>query len=764
MSTTLKQDVKERLLPLSVLEKALERFIEILPRRDMDAAITPEGDIEVLSEARGEYKAIGKEPRFRLEFSLPPQAGWYYLEAALVRNNGSREAFIEVDAAGGRSEIPIPTNLRGSVREVFCLSGGVTCLYWHPTKAAGYFSQSRLQIHRISSIESFFRRAYRVAYDLLRFKNIKPAARAGLSWSGAIRNLDDAYRRTVRLRLDRLQGIDYATFIALHDTLKSSDIRAMRGEMKRFRYRPLITLIMLVDDPHPPWFREALAAVSRQVYLEWEILLAGNLSSAPESLAITEEVCRSDSRVRLVPGQGDMSASSRFNAALEHAQGEFLVKLDQHDILPPHALYCLARQLNETRDAALIYTDHDEIDAAGKRAGPCFKPDWNPDLFTSHDYVGSLCLYRTAQVRAVGGYRRGFEGAEDYDLALRYLKITSSFGIRHVARVLCHKRGILARSGNRQAHESGKHALADYFSGTDILVEDGPADTLYRIRHPLPTHPPLVSIIIPTRDKLDVLRICIESVRCKTDYTNWEMLVVDNQSIEPRTLEYLNDVMNDKRIRVLKYNRPFNYSAINNLAVQHARGEVIALLNNDVEVITSDWLSEMAGQALRPEVGAVGAKLLYGNGMVQHAGVVLGIGGMAGHVHKYLEGDDPGYCQRAELIQNYSAVTGACLAVRKTLYWKVNGMDEGNLLVAFNDIDFCLKLRAAGYRNVYTPNARLYHHESVSRGHDDTPEKQAIFHKEFEFMRKKWGDILGNDPAYNPNLTVIFENFSLRAT
>jgi len=762
MSTTLKQDVKERLLPLSVLEKALERFIEILPRRDMDAAITPEGDIEVLSEARGEYKAIGKEPRFRLEFSLPPQAGWYYLEAALVRNNGSREAFIEVDAAGGRSEIPIPTNLRGSVREVFCLSGGVTCLYWHPTKAAGYFSQSRLQIHRISSIESFFRRAYRVAYDLLRFKNIKPAARAGLSWSGAIRNLDDAYRRTVRLRLDRLQGIDYATFIALHDTLKSSDIRAMRGEMKRFRYRPLITLIMLVDDPHPPWFREALAAVSRQVYLEWEILLAGNLSSAPESLAITEEVCRSDSRVRLVPGQGDMSASSRFNAALEHAQGEFLVKLDQHDILPPHALYCLARQLNETSDAAMIYTDHDEIDAAGMRANPCFKPDWNPDLFTSHDYIGSLCLYRTAQVRAAGGYRRGFEGAEDYDLALRYLKNTSSSGIRHVARVLCHKRSTPTRAGNRQAHESGKHALADYFSGTDVLVEDGPADTLYRIRHPLSKHPPLVSIIIPTRDKLDVLRTCIESIRFKTDYTNWEMLIVDNQSVEPQTLDYLNNIRQDKRIRVLQYDRPFNYSAINNLAVQHARGEVIALLNNDVEVITSNWLTEMVSQAIRPEVGAVGAKLLYPDGTVQHAGIVLGIGGIAGHAHRFLAGDAHGYCHRAVVAQNYSAVTGACLLVRRKLYQEVGGLNDKHFHVAFNDVDFCLKLVASGYWNIFSPYALLYHHESISRGVDDSLEKREISLREFDCMKDHWGSKLSSDVAYNNNLTVDSGSFSLR--
>lgn len=754
MNATLKHDVKERLLPLSALEDVLERLIEILPRRDVGAAITPESDIEVLSEAGGEYKAIGKEPHFRLEFSLPPKAGWYYLEAALVRNNGSREAFIEVDAAGSRSEIPIPTNLRGSVREVFCLPDGVMRVYWHPTRAAGYFSQSRLQIHKIGSIESFFRRAYRVACDLLRFKNIKPAARAGLSWIGAIRNLDDAYRRTVRLRLDRLQCIDYAKFIVLHDTIKNSDIRAMRGEMKRFRFTPLITLIMPVDGPYPPWFREALEAVSRQIYPKWEILLAGNFFSVPASLTIAEEACRSDSRVRLVPVQGDMSASSRFNAALEQAQGEFLVKLDQHDMLPPNALYCLVRQLNETRDAALIYTDHDDIDAAGKRANPCFKPDWNPDLFTSHYYIGSLCLYQTALVRAVGGYRQGFEGAEEYDLALRYLKITSPSRIRHVARVLCHKRSALGREGNRQAHESGKRALVDYFSGTDILVEDGPADTLYRIRHPLPTHPPLVSIIIPTRDRLDILRTCIESIRCTTDYPNWEMLIVDNQSIEPPTLEYLNNVQQDKRIRVLQYDQPFNYSAINNFAVQHARGDVIALLNNDVEVMTSDWLKEMVSHAIRPEVGAVGAKLLYANGSVQHAGIVLGLGRVASHIHRYLNGDDHGYCRRAVLSQNFSAVTGACLVVSRKKYEEVGGLNE-ELRIAFNDVDFCMRLMTSGYMNIFTPFSKLFHHESLSRGADDTLEKHERMIDESDYLSRVWGEKLKHDFSFNENIGLI---------
>jgi GT2 family glycosyltransferase len=271
---------------------------------------------------------------------------------------------------------------------------------------------------------------------------------------------------------------------------------------------------------------------------------------------------------------------------------------------------------------------------------------------------------------------------------------------------------------------------------------------------------PLVSIIIPTRDKAGILKACVESIRHGTDYAAWEILIVDNGSIEPQTLAWFEEVQHDARIQVVSFAGPFNYSAINNFAVRHAKGEIIVLLNNDIEVITPDWLTEMVGHALRPEIGAVGAKLLYPNGMVQHAGVVLGIGGVAGHDHRYLGGTEPGYYFRAIATQNYSVVTAACLAVRKSVYEEIGGLDAVNLRVAFNDVDFCLKLLKAGYRNVFTPHALLYHHESLSRGHDDTPEKQEIFEYEFGYMKTFWGNIA--DSSYNPNLSLEFEDFSLK--
>jgi GT2 family glycosyltransferase len=281
------------------------------------------------------------------------------------------------------------------------------------------------------------------------------------------------------------------------------------------------------------------------------------------------------------------------------------------------------------------------------------------------------------------------------------------------------------------------------------------------VRYALPDQPPLVTLIIPTRDQVDVLRKCIESLKTKTDYPNFEVLVLDNQSSDPATLKYLAALGKDSRFKVIRYDAPFNYSAINNYAVTLAKGEIIGLMNNDIEAIHSDWLHEMVSHVLRPEVGAVGAKLLYSDGTIQHAGVILGLGGLAGHAHKYFDGKSWGYYHRANLTQTLSAVTAACLLVRKSVYEQVGGLDEVNLTVAYNDVDFCLKVREAGYRNIYTPYATLYHHESISRGQENTPEKQARFMREFTFMQQKWGDLLKTDPYYNPNLTQTTEDFGL---
>lgn len=573
-------------------------------------------------------------------------------------------------------------------------------------------------------------------------------------------------RGLVRLaaRLDRRS---YPAFIARNDQLTRQDLTALRRQLGELPRRPLISLIVTLQAPQPAQLRQMLDAVRAQIYPHWELLLTGDSSLDTLALVGAHGARRGQrgphGQIRVLAAAPRRAPATLLNLALEQARGQFVGRLGQHDLLAPHALLFMARELAAQRQAELLYADDDLLDQDGRRCDPRFKPDWNPDLFYSTNYLGGLTLLRRARALQVGGWRKQYAGAEDYDLLLRFTDRLPGEKVRHVARVLCHARPAPAAKARAAAaeHQAGKRALAAHFEGGASVVEDGPGLGLYRVRHAPPPVAPLVSILIPTRDGLEILKKCISSIRQNTSYPNWELLVIDNGSEQPATLAYLARLRDDARIRVLRDERPFNYSALNNLAAGHARGELLALLNNDVEVISADWLAEMVGQAMRPGVGAVGAKLLYSNGRVQHAGVFLGIGWVAGHGHKMLAADAPGYHHRAVLVQNVSAVTAACLVVRKSSYLQVGGLNESRLAVAFNDIDFCLKLGAAGYRNVYTPHARLYHHESVSRGEDDTPEKQARLRREYEYMKQAWGALLCADPAYNPNLTRKRGDFSL---
>ena len=359
-----------------------------------------------------------------------------------------------------------------------------------------------------------------------------------------------------------------------------------------------------------------------------------------------------------------------------------------------------------------------------------------------------------------------YEGSQDYDLALRCIARTDK--VRHLPYVLYHWRSIAGSTAANvdakdYAKDAAQRALSDHFRARDprIQVETGLWPTTYRVKYPLPAEPPLASLLIPTRDGLDILRRCIESVYEKTRYPAFEIVIVDNDSRDPDTLRYLEELQAAGRARIVRYPHKFNYSAINNLAAREARGEVLVLLNNDVEIIAPGWLEELVAQALRPGIGAVGAKLLYPNDTIQHSGVITGLYGIAGHIHRHLPRESPGHFGRAQVLQQMTVVTGACLAVRKSVYQKLGGLDEQNLAVAFNDVDFCLRCIEAGYKNLYTPFAELYHHESYSRGTENTPEKKARFSGEIEYMGKRWKHILAADPCYNPNLSLFSENFAL---
>jgi len=560
---------------------------------------------------------------------------------------------------------------------------------------------------------------------------------------------------------------NYDLWVRVHDTLTSEAVVRIRRSLQRLRRRPLISVLMPVYNPPEKWLVHAIESVRSQIYDQWELCIADDASTAPHIRPLLKKAAAEDSRIKVVFRETNGHISAASNSALALAQGDFVALLDHDDELRPHALACIALELDRFPDADLIYSDEDKINDEGFRYGPYFKPDWNPDLFLAQNFICHLGAYRTTLLRELGGFRVGYEGSQDWDLAMRVIERIPPSHIRHIPRILYHWRAV---QGSTAIHVSEKNysvtaagkVVADHFERVGIKATVSPTKGHYwRVHYPLPNPAPSVTLIIPTRNRAKLLRPCIVSILKKTTYPDYKILVVDNNSDEPETLAYLDELRQHPRCRVLTFPGPFNYSAINNFAVNQTDSPLVGLLNNDLEVINSDWLEEMASQALRPEIGCVGAKLYYPDGRIQHAGLILGIGGMAGHAWHGFPRDTHGQGYRALLPQTMSAVTAACLVIRRETYFKVGGLDEENFKVALNDVDFCLKVRAAGFRNLFTPFAELYHHESASRGYEDTEEKRQRFSSEVERLQRKWGEALFNDPAYNPNLTLDRVDFSL---
>jgi len=508
--------------------------------------------------------------------------------------------------------------------------------------------------------------------------------------------------------------------------------------------------------------------VRNQLYPNWEFCIADDASSQPHVRRILEKYQAKDLRIKVVFREENGHIATASNSALEIVSGDFIALLDHDDELAERALYMVAAELNAHPEADLIYSGEDKIDKKNKRYAPYFKPDWNPDLFLSQNCVSHLGVYRTSAVKEIGGFRVGYEGAQDWDLAMRVVEQIPASRIRHIPHILYHWRSIpgstaLATEEKDYTKEAQAKLLTSHFDrlGLDVEIIFIANMHCWRTKYAVPQPPPLVTLIIPTRNGFDLLSRCVESIYQKTTYPNFELLIVDNQSDDPRTLEYLQQLARERGVHVLRYDAPFNFSAINNFAVRHAQGEVIGLINNDLEIISPDWLEEMVSHALRPEIGAVGAMLYYPNDTIQHAGVILGLGGVACHAYVRKPRGYTGQMGRAVLLQNVSAVTAACLILRRAIFEEVGGLDEEHLSVAFNDIDLCLRIREKGYRNLWTPYAELYHHESASRGCEDTPKKRARFRAEIDYMKQYWEASLLNDPTYNPNLTLDTEDFAL---
>ena len=561
--------------------------------------------------------------------------------------------------------------------------------------------------------------------------------------------------------------LSYARWVEQFDTINDIDRLGMYEEIGNWKLKPLLSIIMPVYNPPIEMLREAIESVKAQVYFNWELCIADDASTDEKVRLFLDQCVQADHRIKVIYREENGHISKASNSALDIADGEFIVLMDNDDALPEHALFWVAKTINKYPDAAIIYSDEDKIDEQGVRSAPYFKTDWNPYLFRSHNMISHLGVYRKALVERVGKFRLGMEGSQDYDLALRCSEQVDSAQIIHIPRVLYHWRmhaGSTAMSGDEKpyAQNAGQKALDEHLKRSGIA---GHAELLdfgmYRVHYDLPERKPLVSLIIPTRNAYALVRQCIESIRHKTLYPNYEIILVDNGSDDPQSLHYFELLSQLKGITVIRDDGEFNYSAINNNAVEQANGELVGLINNDIEVISPGWLDEMVSLALQPNAGAIGARLWYPDNRLQHGGVIMGPLTLAGHAHKMLPRGHHGYFGRASLIQGMSAVTAACLIVKKSVFQEVGGLNENDLKIAFNDVDFCLKIMDAGYQNVWTPNADLYHHESATRGIEDTPEKVKRFMSEVVYMQTKWKDVIANDPFYNPNLTFAAEDFSV---
>jgi glycosyltransferase involved in cell wall biosynthesis len=561
---------------------------------------------------------------------------------------------------------------------------------------------------------------------------------------------------------------DYARWIKNYDTLTTPMIKRMKQRITEWDYHPFISIVMPTFNTKEKWLRIAIESIQQQIYPHWELCIADDASTLPYMRRVLEEYAHQDSRIKLQFRENNGHISAASNTALELVTGEYVTFVDHDDQLPPHALFWVAQDIIDYPNAKLWYSDEDKMDEQGERADPYFKSDWNGDLFLSHNLITHLAVYRTDVIQNIGGFREGYEGAQDYDLALRAIEQISPLEIRHIPRILYHWRIIDGSTAMRPQEKpyaiiAAQKAIMEHLERRGILAvvtESSEVPGTTRVQYTLPPQPPRVTLIIPTYNAVNLLKQCVESILTKTDYPNYEILVIDNASDDPETLKYLQQLSDNGKARVFKYPYPFNYADMNNKAVAAAEGEIIGLLNNDIEVINPEWLTEMVSHAIRPEVGVVGARLWYPNETLQHGGVILGIGGVAGHAHKGFPRGHSGYCGRAALIQNFSAVTGACMVMRKDNFFTVGGLDAENLAISLNDIDLCLKMNHINLRMVWTPYAELYHHESATRGYEDTPEKRIRFEKERDYMKARWGLFLMRDPAYSPNLTLETQDFA----
>ncbi len=559
------------------------------------------------------------------------------------------------------------------------------------------------------------------------------------------------YRHTTTHKMHVMawhETTEYQQWIQQFDTLNAAQIAKIHAQIQHWQTPPNLTIFcFFTEKTDAVLLKKTLDSLIAQYYPHWQcwVIVAQN----------TEFELVKDERIHWVIQNAPREKI--LNTQLKENKSDFFSIIQAGDLLPAHALFKIAQCSIEKPNTQLIYTDEDKLNTQEQRYSPYFKSEWNLDLFYAQHYLKHLTFFKTATALTLNGLQH-YPHFEDYDLALRFIETIDEKTIQHIAHILYHHRADI----DDNPFVTSVEVLNAHFQRLQsaATVEKMIAGHT-RIHHPLPAQLPKVSVIIPTRNRYHLLKTTVEGILKETDYSNLELIIVDNGSDEIEILKYFEYLKQNNSAKIIHHSKPFNYSELNNLAVEHASGEILAFLNNDLKIIHADWLKEMLSHALRPQIGAVGAKLYYANDTLQHAGVILGLGGLAGHALKNVPREAQSYQWKAFLTQNYSAVTAACLMMRKAVFKEIKGFDAKDLKVAFNDVDLCLKLRKQGYKIVWTPHAQLYHLESISRGVDNTPAKYLRLRHELTTMQQRWQAELQQDSYYNPNLTIQYEDYSL---
>jgi GT2 family glycosyltransferase/tetratricopeptide (TPR) repeat protein len=705
-------------------------------RRRLRSIAEPMSDL--VTDAEG-YRATSNNPRMRLLTSRSTQlqdlrGQWIEICLKIVSAECVVDLILYAEEAPGWARFKIVRLVKrtdSSFSAIVRLPQSLVSLRLDPVHSPGKFQLWDLQLHRLSTAVVIGR--------MLREPD-------GAGLAALVKGLRQGkLLAAAEELLTPAMADDYARWIAFHERQSPPGALPDAGS---------IGFVMSISSADGSLYASSLASLKEQTSPRWKLVVVLD-DGIPVSLCKAIELEASkDDRVRISVAT---SAAAPILSAMKDIAADLIGLLPAGDVLAPSAVASFLSLLAESPSLKVIYCDHDEIDDRGRRHSPCFKPDWNPDYILCYDYVGPSVVFSTTAINAVGGFRDRFPGQETFDLLLRTSNDAKEGEIAHLAKPLWHScssqkdRSVAAIVNNFLAHIS-----------SPLRAEPGRVESTARLVWPMPEKPPHVSIIIPTRDRIDLLRTAIASIISRTDYPSFDIVVVDNGSVEIESKAYFSEIVRTGPVSILRDDGPFNFSRLNNRAAEIAKGPLLALVNNDVEVKDGRWLKEMVPIALDPTVGAVGAKLLYGSGHIQHAGIIGGIGTVAGHGHKYEPESSKGYMNRLIVHQTVIAVTAACLLLEASKFEEVGGLNEENLSVAFNDVDLCLKLKRRGWRTVLNPWVELFHHESLSRGPDVGGERAIRFKREADYMVYEWGKELLDDPFYSINLSRDFEDFSYR--